>query len=368
MKKVSLVLGMVLAVSMAMAQNVSLVEQVGNSNGATVAQTGSLNDATAKQIGNSDVALVKQVGTSNIGVSDQINGNTNTSTIDQNGTSNQAYLTQGMIPSYYAAPYNISSSVSSSNSVGSIKQIGIENYSEFVQVGPTNAGSVNQNGKGNTAYIYEGWPFGFWGETSVTSALASSNSTVDISQTSGNDNFGAVWLYGGDKNKVTINQTGSNNNSQITAGFIYDDANYNFSRPVYNVDNNTAAVTQIGNSNVGKLMQLGNDNTFTLTQNGNLNKVGSAPGGLEPSRNGYFKQDGDNNTFDGVQTDGAVLDATSAQTGNSNDIDMVQGAGDVAKILQTGDFNDVFLTQMGGGQNATILQTGNSNIATVSQQ
>ena len=366
MKKVSLVFVMVLVAGMAMAQNKSLVDQVGNSNGATVAQTGTLNDATAKQIGNSDVALVKQVGTSNIGVSDQINGNTNNATIDQDGTTNQAYLTQGMVPNYYAAPYNISSAVPALRNVGSIKQIGAANYSEFVQVGTDNAGSVSQNGNGNIGYAYQGWAFGFWGETPTTSALSSTNSTATISQIH-NSNDGDIWQYGGDNNKANISQDGNSNLARISQGFIYTDAPYDFTNPVYNTKNNTASLTQSGDNNAAKLFQLGDGNSFALTQNGNGNSVGLDAGGLLVARNGYFEQDGNYNTFTGTQSDGATLDHTSRQTGNSNAINLSQGEDDLAKIIQTGDLNNVFLTQGGDGQNATILQTGNSNTATVSQ-
>ncbi len=366
MKKISLVFAMVFAAGMVMAQNTSLVEQVGNLNGATVSQTGTLNDATAKQIGNSDVALVKQIGTSNIGVSDQINGNSNNSTVDQDGTSNEAYLTQGMVPNYYAAPYNISSSVPAFENVGSIKQIGSNNYSEFVQVGTKNSGSVSQNGNGNIGYAYQGWAFGFWGETPTTAALSSTNSTATISQIH-NNNDGNIWQYGGDNNKANMTQDGNSNLARISQGFIYADAAYNFRYPVYNTKNNTATITQSGDGNAAKLFQLGDANSFTLTQSGGGNKVGIAAGGLLEARNGYFEQDGDGNTFVGAQANGATLDNTSRQTGNDNYINLSQGTGDVAKIIQDGSLNDAILTQGGGGQTATILQDGNSNIATVTQ-
>ncbi|MHB9141470.1 MAG: hypothetical protein ACYC25_06310 [Paludibacter sp.] len=369
MKKTSLFLGMVLAASMALAQNTAVTSQTGDDNGATVNQTGDDNGATINQVGNLDVGTVSQDGTSNVGLVDQINGGDNTGTINQTGGSNEAYLTQGMVENYYDAPYDKSSAVPANGNTGSIIQNGSGNVTEFVQVGTNNEGSVTQNATGNTAYAYQGWAFGFWGETATTSALPSTNSDVTISQISG-DNYGAVWQYGGDNNSIEISQTvGGGNSAQIAQGFIYADANYDFTHPVYNVDDNTAVVSQAGDGNSAKLFQLGNGNSFNLTQNGSGNTLGGRGlSGLEAGRNGYFEQDGDGNIFEGTQSDGATLDYTSRQTGDGNYINLSQGEDDLAKVIQQGDLNNVYLTQMGGGQNATILQTGDSNTATVTQQ
>jgi hypothetical protein len=111
-------------------------------------------------------------------------------------------------------------------------------------------------------------------------------------------------------------------------------------------------------------MQLGSDNKLGLTQNGNGNKVGGMPGtGLVT----YFRQTGDGNEFYGTQNNGATLEQTSGQLGDGNYINLLQGAGDNAKIIQAGNLNDAYLSQFGGGQNATMLQTGNSNVSTISQ-
>lgn len=365
MKKVSLVLGMVLVAGMAMAQNKAKVDQVGTSNGATVAQTGVLNDATAKQFGNTNGALVKQIGTSNIGVSDQLNGNRNNSSVDQYGNTNEAYLVQGMIPGYYGSDVNTSAMVSNNN-IGSIKQNGVKEVGELLQVGNENNGAIDQKGgDNNTANVYQGWAGDWWGQSTYT-ALYSYKSTAGIAQI-GSNNAGAIWQYGGTNNYASISETGDGNTARISQGFIYDDFDYSFSSPVINTKDNTASITQAGNGNAAKLFQLGNTNSFALTQNGYGNSVGVAIGDLEVARNGYFEQDGNANTFIGTQNNGATLENTSRQTGNGNYINMVQGAGDIAEIIQDGNLNGVLLTQMGGVQDATILQTGNSNSATVTQ-
>lgn len=363
---------MVFAVTFAMAQNTATTTQTGNQNNATVVQAGSLNDAAVTQTGNLNIGSADQSGTSNVGVVDQLDGNSNLSTLDQDGTSNEAYLTQGMVEEYYDAPYNVSTAMSASFNTISATQSGLTNYVEVVQVGGTaidngNQTTVSQDGNNNVAYSYQGWPFGFWGETPVTSALSSLSSTVSITQVS-DGNQGAVWQYGGEDNDATIDQEGLNNVARIAQGFIYEDAAYNFSHPVYNTSDNAASITQEGEANTAKLFQLGNGNSFTLTQNGDGNEVGLAVGGLLVARDGYFEQDGDGNIFVGEQNDGAVLDNTSRQTGDDNEIDMEQGENDWAKIIQDGNLNDAFLTQGGGGQNATILQTGDNNMASVTQQ
>lgn len=344
MKKLFALLTVVLFAGFVMAQNT-----------ATVTESGNLNKATVTQTGSNDVVV------------DQLNSTSNTATVTQTG-SNEAYLTQGMVENYYSAPYNISTNMPASNNLGTINQLGTDNYLEIVQVGDNNDGSINQDGDGNIGYIYQGWPFGFWGETAVTSALSNSNGVVDIKQV-GVDNQGYVWQYGGTGNKVNIYQDGNSNVSQIAQGFIYDDANYDFTHPVYNTVGNYAEVNQYGDDNIGKAFQLGNDNSFELTQNGNGNTVGGRGlSGLEASRNGYFAQDGNGNIFVGEQNNGATLDDASFQFGDGNNIDLLQGVGDNALIQQSGNVNTANVYQLGGGQDASVIQTGNSNTATVTQQ
>lgn len=367
MKKVSLFLGMVLAASFAMAQNTALVEQVGSTNGATVAQTGVLNDAESRQYGDQNVTNVKQIGQENIGVADQLKGNSNNGSVDQYGYKNEAYLTQGMIPGYFSADGVTTNAMVSSNNVGSIKQNGEKNSSQLQQFGNENYGATDQKGgNNNVAYVYQGWAGNWWGQNTFTE-LYSYKSTAVITQIGNNNIDAAIWQYGGTNNNATISETGDGNLARISQGFIYSDYNYNFRNPIYNTQNNTAIIAQTGNLNAAKLFQLGNGNSFNLAQNGNGNKLGIAAGDLLVARNGYFEQDGDGNAFIGTQSNGATLKNTSRQTGNSNYINMAQGASDIAEIIQAGNSNGAMLTQMGGFQDATILQTGNGNNAIVTQ-
>jgi len=365
MKKLYFLFAIVFAAGIAMAQNTSVVEQVGSTNDAEVTQTGSTNNATSHQFGDSHVVGLIQNGTGNIGITDQINGNNNDATINQDGTSNQAYLTQGMTVGYLGAGY-ASSNVPASNNVGIITQIGTSNEIDFVQVGDDNVGSVTQDGNGNKGYAYQGWAYGFWGETAETSALSSYSSVASVQQT-GETNFGAVWQYGGTA-KAIITQNGDDNMAQISQGFIYDDANYDFTHPKYNTKDNLAWVAQDGKDNSVRLFQLGDNNTFMLEQKGDGNTVGGRGlAGLEAVRNGYFRQDGDGNFFNGVQSNGATLDDESFQDGESNGISLSQGDDDWAVIKQFGNGNIAILAQGGVGNEATILQSGANNAASVTQ-
>lgn len=362
---------MVFAVTFAMAQNTAKTTQTGNLNNAAVTQAGTLNDGAVTQTGNQNLGTIDQKTTGNIGVVDQLAGDNNTSSVAQDGATNEAYMTQGMVANYYAAPYDISTPMGASFNTSSAYQKGNKNYTEVVQVGGTaadngNLTAVSQTGDNNVAYSYQGWPFGFWGETATTSALSSIKSVVGISQT-GNGNEGAVWQYGGESNSASVTQANDDNVARISQGFIYEDAAYNFSHPVYNTKNNSASISQSGDGNTAKLFQLGDGNSFSLSQTGGGNTLGLAVGGLLEARDGYFEQDGDANIFVGSQADGATLKNTSRQTGDGNYIYMSQEDLDVAEIVQDGDLNTVLLTQGGGGQNATIMQTGNSNTATVTQ-
>ncbi|MBL1215046.1 MAG: hypothetical protein HND52_16910 [Ignavibacteriae bacterium] len=344
--------------------NTATTTQTGDDNNSTVGQTGA-NTSEVLQDGNTNTANVGQVGT-NTAIVDQLNSTFNTVTVDQDGTGNEAYVTQGMVENYYG---QTSTDMDANSNLATVDQDGAGNIiGEFIQVGDNNIGNFTQNGNGNKGYIYQGWAYGFWGETPITSALASYNSTVDISQVNDN-NDARVWQYGGDNNTTNINQTGLSNTASISQGFIYEDGAYNYTYPVFNTQDNFVAIDQLGDDNVAKTMQLGDGNQFTLTQNGAGNILGYDPAAtaLVDKRNAYFEQDGDDNIFVGTQNDGATLKHESFQAGNNNDIDLIQNQGDVALIQQTGDLNTANVYQYGVGNDASVFQTGDNNTANVTQ-
>ena len=356
MKKVSLFLGMVLAASFAIAQNKALVEQVGSTNGATVSQSGA-NDVTVRQLADKNTAQVSQtnaygIAYKNVGVVLQLKGNENSATLIQNGYGNKANLYQGIIAGYaqsgtvaMAANYN----------TGFVRQVGNSNdVYDFFQLGDQNTGSVDILGNSNRVEFQQGFTNYDSGDAVWSNR---NNSAVNIT---GSSNFVGMWQWGND-NTSNITQNGSSNNAAVFQGYSYRDQGIAF---VPDATGNVSNVSQQGSSNNVRAAQLGDYNTISLTQNGNGNKVGGPGTGLAT----YFRQTGDGNQFYGVQTDGATLEATSGQTGNYDYINMSQGASDNAEIIQAGgDSNKVWLTQGGGGQDATILQTGSNNTASVSQ-
>ena len=360
-----------------LAQNTNTTSQTGNNNKATSTQTGN-NDVEVIQVGNYQQATATQTGTNTGGVYQLNNGNNNVATFSQNGSGNDASINQGMTQGYWTN-YE---SVGAKWNKATLTQTGNSNEGYLEQYGGSNSTNGNvstlkQNGNGNFAYSAQGWAYSGWGETPTTSHLQSYNSKVNISQIN-NDNWVGVWQYGGSGNNATVSENGNNNLAEISQGFIYTDYAYTFSTPVINTQNNNAKITQTGDNNKGKVFQLGNNNSFNLSQ-AQGSSVGSDPStsGLGESRNAYFQQDGSNNQFNGVQTDGAKLDAVgegitgyygSFQKGNGNNISLTQ-YNDNALMQQMGNSNNATLWQGGTAvNNATILQNGNTNNANVHQQ
>ena len=386
MKKLVFLFAMVLAISVAMAQttaNTAETEQDGNQNKVLVKQIGDLNEAESHQYGDENKASVVQTGDENIGIADQLNGNKNDASVLQDGNTNEGYIAQGMLEDFYGYT---SSTMTAHRNNASLNQVGNGNLGDVVQVGNDNSTDIDQVGDNNDAYSYQGWAYGFWGETYATSHLSSYSSVVDISQL-GNGNYGAVWQYGGNNNEANISQDGNTNTASVAQGFIYTDGAYDFTYPVYNTKDNFVSIDQLGDDNVGKVFQLGDGNSFKLNQTGVGNIVGYNPSAstLTEKRNAYFAQDGNNNRFAGLvlntsntpsfragldaeQYNGATLSHESYQKGDYNDIGLRQGQDDLGLIQQDGIGNEALLWQQGADQNtATMLQFGNNNTAGVVQ-
>jgi hypothetical protein len=389
MKKLIFLFAMVFAASLVMAQvtsNVAETEQDGNQNNVIIKQIGNENEAESHQYGNQNGASVLQTGNENVGVADQLRGDRNTADVKQEGNLNEGYIQQGLTSDYYVdyVPSNgevpPAYNLYANDNDADVVQIGYENFSSVGQWGNNNTGSSVQNGDNNVVYIYQGWEGTWWGGP----ALYSTNSKVDIKQYQ-NGNDARVWQYGGNNNTTNVLQDGLSNLVSVTQGWIYTDLNYDFTNPVLNTKNNFVSINQTGNENKAKMMQLGDNNLFKLTQNGDGNEVGYFAGSLEPSRNAYFTQDGNNNKFAGVyinanndlsfwesqdaeQNNGATLDYQSYQKGDYNTIGLRQGMDDWALIQQDGIGNVGLLYQYGADQNqATMIQDGNYNTSQIVQ-
>jgi hypothetical protein len=393
MRKLFALLTVVFFAGFMMAQNTDTTSQTGYNNLAKTTQTGN-NHAQVIQDGSLQNATVTQNGANTGGVYQLENGYKNKATLSQDGYGNEGYINQGMTQGYWSdyqavgANYNNANMTQTGNSnFGSIEQYGGSNNTNG------NTAHLTQNGSGNTSYEYQGWAYSGWGETWTTSHLQNYNSTINVTQIN-NNNTGNVWQYGGDNDHATISQDGNSNLAQVAQGFIYTDYAYTFTTPVYNTVNNNATITQTGDYNNGKVMQLGNNNSFHLSQSQG-SWVGYDPSatGLEASRNAYFQQDGNNNRVAGVnksgdnisfkgsadaeQINGAKLDAVSEgisgyygsfQKGDGNTLGLRQ-YNDHALIQQLGNSNNAVLWQGSTAVNdATMLQNGNSNTASVLQQ
>lgn len=317
MKKVSLFLGMVLAVSFAMAQNSATVSQTGDNGQASVTQGGTLNVASVTQVETAlnlpsgvQKAIVKQSGTSNSAIVNQTETgdgghNTNNAYIEQIGTSNQS------VQSTYAPGYN-----SGQNVWG--YQNGVSNVlNQTWNAGYTN--SFNASMTGDRNHVVQGW------------SASNSHGYVTIL---GSDNHATQGLYGNNEGYsigIKIDQKGDwNNATQEFKGGAQ------------------------GHNNVGIINQIDNHNTATQTVEGYdvFAKIG---------------QEGNNNYASQIITGNSNFSSTNyievAQSGNDNKAEQtVLGNSNQTKFTQTGSFNESRTSQIGNLSIVKVLQQGNYNI------
>lgn len=185
MKKLSLIFVMVLAVSFAMAQKISTVNQYGSWNTASVYQystDGDQNSVYALQQGNNNLLNSTQIGV--------VFNNINYVELTQTGVDNDAYMVQTGL-AYNTA--KVTQSALSSYNYAAVDQTGYYNYSEIAQSGFLNRAELDQ-----TASVY-----GQGTATSVSTQNGTSN-TLDILQ----DNNAASQT-------ATSTQNGLNNNTKV---------------------------------------------------------------------------------------------------------------------------------------------------------
>ena len=368
----TLLLAILFSAGMAFAQNghQATIDQTGDGNDASAAQTGNGNEAEIEQVGDINDGFITQDGTSHEGTILQI-GEDNEVNAVQMGSGNVADILQGLDPDRTA-----------NNNVYTLTQDGVDNYALFdVAIGDRNVGTVVQNGSDNFAAVIQGY-----GRVGNPDDEVNDN-TASISQWT-SDNDARIFQFGGDHNEAYITQNGGNdNNAQVSQGYLWE------VHGLVPVDGyyNEARMNQDGASNNATVMQLGENNIFELNQFGNENYVGQK--GQVQDGNQWFLQQGDGNRFRGVsenngelsydwtifaeQNNGATLDNDtegidgyygSFQNGDDNRIGLRQGMDDWALIQQLGNSNTALLYQFGVDRNeATILQNGNSNQASVFQ-
>ena len=175
----------------------------------------------------------------------------------------------------------------------------------------------------------------------------------------------------GNDNEAEIKQTHDRNWAEVRQ---HNDDNKVFIDQVWGSDN-IAQIKQMGSQEHTYFRQQGNDNIFRLRQQEGHNKVGL-------DADNPFIQLGDHNKFAGVtngdglafdqdgyamQFNGAVLDPSSHQTGDYNQIGLYQDGLSTGTIKQDGHNNTALLWQVGEGNTATIIQNNNWNSASVTQ-
>ena len=334
MKKVSLVLGIVLAASFAMAQNTATVSQTGDNGQANVTQGGGdlniaaitqVETATSTPVGK-QIATVKQTGSSNsaiVGQTETGGGghNTNNAYIEQIGTENKS------VQSTYAGSYN------SGQNVWGYQNGKNNELTQTWQGGYTNSFKATMTGDRN--HVIQGWN------------ASASNGNVTIS---GSDNHATQGLTGSNEGYNTgINITQKADFNEATQVFgggagshnnvgIIDQTNLINSGFAKNI----ATQTVNGYDVYAKIGQIGVTNNASQVITGNYNFV---PNTTYPQN------------FTGIKYVEII------QTGNDNKAaQTIDGNQNQTKFTQTGNNNEARTSQIGNLSNVQVLQQGNSNI------
>lgn len=267
----------------------------------------------------------------------------NTSTTTQNGDNNSADIEQ-------TGSGNTSTLTQTKNNEFELVQDGDDNLSNFRQA----------NNGGNKAFINQ-----LGDRNKVTrggGALQGSNNLAHIDQ-GGNDNTAIIYQdfknnelnfdQDGNGNYAKANQDGGVAGSILTVNQVGDN---NRSDDGFQKNGFNSANTQItGSDNWTETHQNGDLNTVTIDINGS----GNGNVGVGASGDDYISvtQGGDNNTAD--------IDII----GSYNDVDISQSGtgGHEATVLQTGDLNIGTISQDGADHTGYITQTGSGNTASVVQ-
>ena len=195
--------------------------------------------------------------------------------------------------------------------------------------GPAHA-PVNPNANTNTNSVY------------ITQVNAGANDRVNADQ-SGHGNYESISL-GGSNNTINAGQ-GYTYNSLGIASESLTSSSYNLLGLSVSGNSNTVTTSQIGLTNSAIINVSGNTNTATVNQTGNNNQA-------------YNLLNGNNNT------------STIIQSGNTNLAAVnLYGDGNNASVSQTGNGHGVVisLTNAGGPNTATVVQTGTGDAYSLQQ-
>ena len=365
-------------------------------------------------LADSNTGTINQTGTGNTASIDQtINVGSATSTINQNGDLNAAISVQSN-DIYFGDTYPVTiwiGQTGSGNTATVTQDEAFGSDATSVQNGTGNAATINQHyfadyshatiyqiGSGNTAGIDQ--QYLAYSSASVLQEYGTTASTAQINQGASESGFSwyltaTVEQFTTDQASATINQTGTSNtalahqDNTFGAGVsatINQSGDHNSAitnqtswGPGYGNWSSTAGIDQSGSGNVAEIDQKyvwfssayigqwgGSSNTANIVQasmsvgNASINQWGD--GNAATIKQGY--------PISGCC--GYALNASISQTGSSNIAEADQaGWGSDASIYQNGSFNTAMVTQNGTDYNnhnvANISQIGMSNSATVSQ-
>jgi len=199
----------------------------------------------------------------------------------------------------------------------------------YTVTGPTTP-PINPNAGTNTNSVY------------ITQVSAGSNDNLKVDQ-SGHGNYTSISLNGSN-NTINAGQ-GYTYNSIGIASESLTTSNYNLLGLSVAGNTNTTTTSQIGISNSAIVGVSGNTNTVTVNQNGNNNQT-------------YNLLNGNGNTSTIIQTGNLNLAAVN-----------LYGDGNNASVSQTGNNHAVVvsLTNAGGPNTATVVQTGNGDAYSLQQ-
>lgn len=416
MKKLSILFAMVFALTFAMAQNTATTTQTGEDNTATTTQSGDLNTATVDQTGNTNFVNILSQGNSNTAVASQ-NGNENGDAskpnlgyIKQIGSSNQAYLTEGLVGQ---STSNLADGFIDQSGDGNYAELNISgDYHNFTEHGITQINTGE--GPGNSAVITEAYygndmdVYQSGSGNRVTGEVNGSYSQFFVDQV-GTGNTGSVYIEGnnngepswwtkssslralnvlsqeGTDNDAEINQQGDFNTFVVTQEGV---DNYAYSNQIGNgnattivqqgsaVDYNHAEVEQYGDDNTAGVAQSADNNTAYIYQGWGLAPLWDSKDVVGSSNTASIAQSGGEFNFAGIWSLGDENDVTVSQNGNDNVARLSNGynyatvngvpelfpaSGNAITLTQGGDDNWVRNFQLGDDNTLTISQLNGGN-------
>ena len=265
-----------------------------------------------------------------------------------------------------------------------IDQIGLTNNATVTQSGGTGGSSyVKQTGDNDTTWVVqsETSPGGVGTNISTVNQLSGSGSqSVSVNQNyqgGGAANVATVLqdsIEGG--NSVTVNQNGDANLAEAQQG-PGDAENCTLvfgcsSVTPLGITDSSSNVLQTGTANIAKTNQIvgsngGSNNHASVNQDGTSNEGTIAQGTGSVNALGFFSPSipnpasNDNDNFAWIDQTGVANESSIAQGGESGS----------ASNTQMGNDNDSVIVQSGGlpgiGNLATVDQTGDRNVSTVTQ-